>query len=207
MSDGFDIAKFLRERPILPVVKRQLPAIDLSLFDTYREDRPLFRVTREAPPWRPPPIVYTPPPVVVRNIRTIPASYLPPTFRTHSMPEPFRPAVTVQNVRPFSRKSKTSSYWEDSGWKRSDNSLLGYYRACGDGYKGLVELVDSDYEPYEFYIYEPPGALIHGRHSACFHRRGASHLNKYWIHFSNRPQDVDSGIIQIERDLTEALSN
>lgn len=208
MSDDFDIREYLREHPILSVVKRKLPAIDLSFFDTDRENRPLFRVTREAPQWHPSPVVYTPPgSVVVRNVRTIPATYLPPALQMQNMTETARKAVTVLKVRPFLRKSRTSSYWEDSGWKRSDNSLLGYYRACGDGYKGLVELVDSEYEPYEFYIYDPPGELLHGRHSPCFHRRGASYLNKYWIHFSNKPQDVNSGIIQIEHDLTEALSN
>ena len=208
MSNDFDIREYLREHPIIPVVKRKLPAIDLSLFDTDREDRPPFRVTREGPQWRLPPVAYTPPgSVMIQRVRTIPASYLPPAFRMQNMANTVRKAVTVHKVRPFSRKSRTSSYWEDNGWKRSDNSLLGYYRACGDDYKGLVELVDSDYEPYEFYIYDPPGELLHGRHGACFHRRDAHHLNKYWIHFSNRPQDVDSGIIQVQKDLTEALSN
>jgi len=209
MSDDFDFREYLREHPIIPIIKRKIPAIDLSWLSSDAEDRPVFGLTREVPPWHPTPVVYTPPgSVVIRSVRTIPATYLPPALRMQNMTETTRKTVTVRKVRPFSRKSRTSSYWEDNGWTRSDNSLLGYYRARGDGYKGLVELTDSEYEPYEFYIYDPPGELIHhGRHSACFHRRGASHLNKYWIHFSTRPQDVDSGIIQIQKDLTEALSN
>ena len=208
MSDDFDILEFARQNWATSIRKRPVPAIDLPWINSDSENRPVFGLKSEVAPWRPSPFVYTPPPaVVIRNVRNISPAFLPPIFRTYQFPQPERPVVTLRNVRPFSRKSRTSSYWEDAGWKESDDSLIGHYRASMNRYKGLVELKNSDYEPFVFYIYDPPDELIEGRHSACFHRREPDYLNKYWIHFSVKPRDVDSGIIQVERQLTEVVSN
>ena len=128
----------------------------------------------------------TPPGITVHQVRRILAG---------------NATVIVRGKRPFSSKTESQTYWQESGWDKIGNSLFGRYRVGNRSYEGEVELTGSVIEPFKFYIRRPPRRLLNGDHSACFHNR---HHEKgpgwYWIHFSIRPEDIDSGIIQIETE-------
>ncbi len=146
------------------------------------------------------------PPIIVRSVRTVDARtpLIPsnPTAQIHVR----QSSVLVKAIRRYTGTPKNSCYWEDSGWERRGDHLIGSYKVGKRSYAGSIELSDSVVEPMTFYIYDPPREIIKGPHGACFRYRGAVHdKQKYFIHFSEGPADVDSGIIQIQQDLNKAI--
>jgi len=114
--------------------------------------------------------------------------------------------IVVSAVRPYSRTTGTSTYWQDAGWEMRNGHLIGHYQAGGRLFPGSVEVLDSHTQPLKYYIYNPPTRILNGQHSACFHYQDdVGGTRKYWIHFSEQPKDIDSGIIQIQRDLSHAI--
>ena len=97
-------------------------------------------------------------------------------------------------------------YYEEQGWERhaaglfsTKTILKGFYRTPYGSFEGEIALNGSS---PSFYIINPPEQLKNHSHWVCFSYRGQG---RYWIHFSRRPKDVDSGILQIERMLNEAF--
>ena len=114
--------------------------------------------------------------------------------------------IVVKAVHPYSRITRTSAYWQDNGWEMRNGYLIGQYQVGDNLFPGTIEIKDSYAEPFKFYIYDPPKKILSGSHGACFRFSGkVGNRNKYWIHFNETPKDMDSGIIQVERDLAHAI--
>lgn len=93
----------------------------------------------------------------------------------------------------------TRSYHGQRDWKRKDRSgkkFMGTYRVKWRGsWEGKI--VSGSY-----YILEPPQELKDSGHWACF-----SHVGGGWyhIHFTQKPENIDSGILSVEKTLAEAF--
>lgn len=108
--------------------------------------------------------------------------------------------------RPHTGKVKTTTYWYDRGWEKRGNYLIGHYASRGNRYPGSVEITGSIVTPAKYYIYDPPKKLLNGGHGPCFRfKEVTAGMDKYWIHFSEEPSDIDSGIIKIENTLTDSI--
>jgi hypothetical protein len=108
-----------------------------------------------------------------------------------------RRAIRVQrSARPYFEEQG----WERhaAGWLSTKTVLRGFYRTPHGSFEGEIALGSS----LNFYIIHPPQALKNHSHWICYHYRGG---DRYWIHFSQRPKDVDSGIMSVERMLCEAF--
>ena len=135
-----------------------------------------------------PPISVTPSSSVPIHIREI-----TPTEEDLTINEPDDSVVLVEHV--------TESYWEETGWHPEGRRLIGYYRTPFGSFEGYIERWRTG-EP-KFYIVRPPRELRDCEHWVCFRARGSGH---YWVHFGQKPRTPDTGIVEIERILTEALS-
>ena len=159
----------------------------LPRYDRMNNDWPGIRIIRERK------VIITPPPTAANYER----------HYTGVRPEP---RMTILAHRPLARQSRTSCYWEDAGWERRDDSLIGHYKARGKRFRGSILLADSDYAPRMFFIYDPPERLLHGPHGGCYRLQSDSNLRKYHVHFAHPEHPrIDVGILQIERNLREAL--
>ena len=123
---------------------------------------------------------------------------------TREMSDRFRDwsrALTGSAQRPSFRIARREvPYWQERGWTRSGETYTGAYRTPYGSYRGLIE--DRVASSPRFYLFDPPGALRSSSHWACFRPRGQ---NQYLVHMSRVPNDISSGILTIERLLTECL--
>jgi hypothetical protein len=92
---------------------------------------------------------------------------------------------------------KGAPYWQERGWARSNGYLLGRYRAGRSEFDGRV-----DGNGQVFMIRHPPRELRSHGHWACFRPQPNGWFT---VHFTTVPSDVSSGIMKIERILSEAL--
>ena len=90
-------------------------------------------------------------------------------------------------------------YWQERGWVRSGNVYTGTYQTPYGSFLGSVE--DRGWNRYRFYLIDPPRALRQSTHWACFQPRGRK---GFFVHMAERPADLSSGILAIERLITEA---
>ena len=127
------------------------------------------------------------------NIRTLQTRQAPEALRQFW--QRFRgraPSVTV--------KRQQIPYWQERGWTRQGNRYTGNYQTPWGAFQGYAEQHGSSF--FRFYILHPPVQLSRDRHWTCFIFRGGG---TYEIHLSRQPADVGSGILTIERLLTEAF--
>jgi hypothetical protein len=96
--------------------------------------------------------------------------------------------------------SRECKYWQRQGWQLNDYNLDGWFRTPYGAFGGTIELSDSG--DHKYYIIDPPRQLQGHNHAACFRYRGN---NKYWVHFSVKPSNVDEGIQTVETVLREAI--
>lgn len=207
MSDDFDILEYLKKNPVRWKPKQYEPPLALNWWkqDQDSKDDSIQELSSRIF-HRHHPVIDIQPPITIRQVRHIIRPNGAWFNQSTDSDEEDTPAIIVNSVRPYARKSRASSYWQDAGWERRGNNLIGHYQAGGNLYRGSIELTDSSYQPMKFYIYDPPRAILNGPHGVCYRWQGLSGLRKYWIHFSEEPADIDSGIIQIERNLSESLS-
>lgn len=91
-------------------------------------------------------------------------------------------------------------YYLERGWQKVGNTWQGYYRCKLGAWKGLIEeRPDGD---YKFFIFNPPPSALSGNHGACFSNVGG---DRFHIHFQLNSQNLDSGIMSVERTLYESL--
>jgi hypothetical protein len=102
------------------------------------------------------------------------------------------PAIRVQRQQV--------PYWRQQGWIRSGGRYNGNYQTAYGAFQGYAEQRGPHF--FRFYILHPPDALSRHSHWACFISRGGG---SYEIHLARQPADISSGIISIERLLTEAF--
>jgi hypothetical protein len=124
-----------------------------------------------------------------------------------SAQRPFKKLKSLKNVLRFGkpiavkRTSSAAPYIEQTGWRVSGTfprEWHGYYRTRFGSWKGRI----TASTPPQYAIYKPPEALTTKHsHKLCFHP-----LPDGWcsVHFKIQPRDLDSGVIKLERILSEA---
>jgi hypothetical protein len=90
-------------------------------------------------------------------------------------------------------------YWQQRGWTRETNVYTGNYQTPYGAFVGWIEQEHSGH--ISFYLYAPSQEIQRHSHWTCFQHRGN---DWYLIHMAREPRDVSSGIITIEKLLTEA---
>ena len=122
-------------------------------------------------------------------------------------PEAIQKPVSVTKTREFRaikliKTGKDIPYWQESNWIKTGNTFRGTFKTDYGSWRGLVERNYKD--DYSFYIFEPPQQLKDSDHGQCFTDKGKG---RFMIHFSEKPENVDSGIITIESVIAEAFRN
>ena len=91
-------------------------------------------------------------------------------------------------------------YHLEKGWQKVGRVYQGYYRCRLGAFRGQIqERFNGD---YKFYIFDPPEVVLTGSHKACFTNVG---VGRYHIHFGVNSEDLDSGIMAVERLLYQSL--
>jgi hypothetical protein len=90
-------------------------------------------------------------------------------------------------------------YWQQRGWSRTGNRYTGSFQTPYGAVQGWIEEEQSGH--INFFLYNPSREVRGCSHWTCFQHRGN---DWYLIHMAREPRDVSSGIITIERLLTEA---
>ncbi len=90
-------------------------------------------------------------------------------------------------------------YWRERGWIRDGNSYTGSYQTPYASFQGWIE--EKRFGHIDFHLYNPSREIQRHSHWVCFASRGE---DWYLVHMARRPKDVSSGIITIERLITEA---
>ena len=146
------------------------------------------------------------PPLILKNVRRFEGSIPQGIIQKPTTRRIVKRGIVVNAVRPYSARTRSTCYWHDTGWEKRGPYLIGHYSVGRKLFPGSIELKDSVVVPAKYYIYDPPYEVMTGPHSVCFRRKGeVDGKEKYWIHFSREPSDIDCGIIQIERDLADAV--
>lgn len=90
-------------------------------------------------------------------------------------------------------------YWRERGWTREGNNYTGSYQTPHAVFQGWIE--ETLFGNFAFYLYNPSRQIRRHSHWICFTPRGD---DWYLVHMARRPKDVSSGILTIERLITEA---
>ena len=90
-------------------------------------------------------------------------------------------------------------YWQERGWKQQGATYTGSYQTPHAAFQGWIEQKRSGH--VDFYVYAPSEEIRSHSHWTCFQHRGNEW---YLVHMARQPNDVSSGIITIERLITEA---
>ena len=99
-------------------------------------------------------------------------------------------------------KRRELPYWQERGWVWQDGVYWGNYQTRHGSFQGLIE--DRGQGDLRFYMFDPPREIRDGSHWACFQPRGRK---GFLVHMATRPSDVSSGILTIERLITDAFEN
>ena len=102
------------------------------------------------------------------------------------------PTVTI--------KRSQIPYWQERGWRQDGRTYRGTYKTPYGSFVGRIEQIRPG--NFRLYIFDPPRDVRRHRHWTCFQSQGDG---RYRIHMSRMPDDVSSGILAIERLLTEAF--
>jgi hypothetical protein len=93
-------------------------------------------------------------------------------------------------------------YWQERGWIRNSGLYTGRYQTRFAAFIGEIQEHRANH--IDFFLYGPSDEIRKCDHWACFQDRGNDwHL----VHMSRRPGDVSSGILAIERLITEAYES
>ena len=91
-------------------------------------------------------------------------------------------------------------YWQERGWRQEGRAYRGTYKTAYGSFVGRIEQVRPG--NFRLYMFDPPKDVRRHAHWTCFQGQGDE---SYRIHMSQMPDDVSSGILAIERLLTEAF--
>ena len=106
----------------------------------------------------------------------------------------------IIDVRKVVRPSPLP-YHLEKGWQKIGRVHHGYYRCRLGAFKGEIE--ERPGGDYKFYIFYPPQKILTGSHKACFTNNGG---NRYHVHFGVNSENLDSGIMAVERLLYQNLT-
>lgn len=101
------------------------------------------------------------------------------------------PAIRVQR--------RQIPYWQERGWTAQGNRYTGSYQTPYAAFQGWIEQERSG--RINYYLYNPSDEIRRHGHWTCFQHRGN---DWYLVHMAREPTDVSSGIMSIERLITEA---
>lgn len=90
-------------------------------------------------------------------------------------------------------------YWQEHGWTRQGNAYKGSYQTPYSAFWG--QIIEHRGGFIDFLLYNPSREIREHSHWTCFQHRGN---DWYLVHMAKQPKDVSSGIITIERLITEA---
>jgi hypothetical protein len=90
-------------------------------------------------------------------------------------------------------------YWRERGWTCDGNDYTGSYQTPYAAFQGWIE--ETWFGNINFFLYNPSAQIRRHSHWICFAPRGS---DWYLVHMARQPKDVSSGIITIERLITEA---
>ena len=90
-------------------------------------------------------------------------------------------------------------YWQEHGWRCSGNVYQGAYQTPYAAFRGWIEEQRSG--DIDFYLYNPSKEIRSHSHWTCFQHRSN---DWYLVHMARKPKDLSSGIMTIERLITEA---
>ena len=93
-------------------------------------------------------------------------------------------------------------YWQEHGWTRQRDAYSGSYQTPYSAFWGQIIEHRGGY--IDFLIYNPSQEIRQHSHWTCFQHRGN---DWYLVHMAKQPKDVSSGIITIERLITEAYES
>jgi hypothetical protein len=93
-------------------------------------------------------------------------------------------------------------YWQERGWARQGNIYTGSYQTAYTAFWGHI--TEHRGGRVEFLLHNPSDEIRSHSHWVCFQHRGN---NWYLVHMTKQPRDVSSGILTIERLLTEAYES
>jgi hypothetical protein len=105
---------------------------------------------------------------------------------------PRGPAVVI--------KRRELPYWQVRGWAWHNGTYLGNYQTRFGAFQGLIE--DRGQGDLRFYMLDPPQEVRSGSHWNCFQPR---ERKGFLVHMATKPWDVSSGIMAIERLITNAF--
>jgi len=101
------------------------------------------------------------------------------------------PAVSVDR--------RVIPYWQERHWQRDGDTYQGSYQTPYGAFQGWIEQERSGH--INFFLFGPSQEIRNHSHWSCFQHRGD---DWYLIHMGRQPKDVSSGILTIERLVTEA---
>jgi hypothetical protein len=104
------------------------------------------------------------------------------------------PAIKVQR--------RQVPYWQERGWTRNGNTYTGTYQTRYGAFWG--EIGEHSASDIEFFLYMPSDEIRRHSHWVCFQHRGN---DWYLVHMGKCPKDVGSGLLTIERLITEAFES
>jgi hypothetical protein len=107
---------------------------------------------------------------------------------------------------PITIKRKPKTYIQEQGWELSGGlnpQWNGFFRTKFGSFKGRI--VPKGEPNRRFFIHHPPTPL-RNHHWACFtEMKGMEQGGWYSVHLLPFPQDIDSGVLAIERVIDEAF--
>ena len=120
-----------------------------------------------------------------------------------------RPATLLKRFLrfnlPITIRRKPKTYIQEQGWELSGGlnpQWNGFYRTKFGSFKGRI--IPKGEPNRRFFIYQPPLPL-RNHHWACFtEMKGMEQGGWYAVHLLPFPQDIDSGVLAIERVIDEA---
>jgi hypothetical protein len=93
-------------------------------------------------------------------------------------------------------------YWQERGWTCDGNTYTGSYHTPYGAFYGHIEEHHGGH--IDFYLYDPSAEIQSHSHWTCFQHRGE---DWYLLHMAKQPRDVGSGILAIERLISEAYES
>ena len=93
-------------------------------------------------------------------------------------------------------------YWQEHGWTRQGGTYTGSYQTQYSAFWG--QITEHRGGHIDFLLYNPSKEIREHSHWTCFQHRGN---DWYLVHMAKQPKDVSSGIITIERLITEAYES
>jgi len=105
----------------------------------------------------------------------------------------------VRNRAPIETVERRKlPYWQERGWQRNGRILTGSYQTRYGSFQGSIEERSAGH--IDFFLYSPSREIREHSHWVCFQHRGN---DWYFVHMGRAPKDVSSGILTIERLITE----